>query len=54
MVDTDNANSPPREFPWKAGEIPPKDPYVYLYGILELPNVKAILTVQISAPQISV
>jgi hypothetical protein len=53
-VDTDNANSPPREFPWKEGEIPPKDPYVYQYGILELPNVKANLTVQISAGKISV
>jgi len=53
-VGADNANSPPREFPWKEGEIPPKDPYVYQYGILELPNVKANLTVQISAGQISV
>jgi len=54
QVDTDNANSPPREFPWKEGEIPPKDPYVYQYGILELPAVKALLTVQISAGKISV
>jgi hypothetical protein len=53
-VDTDNANSPAREFPWKEGEIPPKDPYVYQYGILELPSVKANLIVQISAPKTSV
>ena len=53
-VDSDNANSPAREFPWKEGEIPPKDPYVYQYGILELPAAKAILTVQISAPKSSV
>ena len=54
FVDTDNANSPAREFPWKEGEIPPKDPYVYQYGILELPSVKANLIVQISAGPISV
>src|ERR1700683_2990074 len=54
FIDTDNANSPAREFPWKEGEIPPKDPYVYQYGILELPNVKANLVVQISAGKISV
>src|ERR1700721_3175519 len=50
---TDNENSPPREFPWKEGEIPPKEPYIYQYGILELPNSKANLTVQISAAPIS-
>jgi hypothetical protein len=48
FVDTDNANSPAREFPWK------EDPYVYQYGILELPSVKANLIVQISAGPISV
>ena len=53
-VGADNANSPPREFAWNEGEIPPKTPYIYQYGILELPNVKAILTVQISAPKTSV
>jgi hypothetical protein len=47
-VGADTANSPPREFSWNEGEVPPKDPYIYQYGIRELPNVKAMLTVQIS------
>jgi len=49
-VNTDGANSSPREFAWPTGQPPPKDPYVYIYG---LPNAKATLTVQISVTKIS-
>jgi len=49
-VNTPGANSSPREFAWLTGQTPPKDPYVYIYG---LPNAKAILTVQISVVPIS-
>jgi hypothetical protein len=45
-VGTVDANSSPRIFGWPGA--PPKDPYVYQYGMQDPPNAKATLTVQIS------
>lgn len=47
-VGSDDANSSPRQFYWPGA--PPKDPYVYTYGMQEPPNSKGILTVQIVVP----
>jgi len=49
-VGTPDANSSPRQYDWPGA--PPKDPYVYIYGMQEPPNSKANLTVQITvAPE---
>jgi hypothetical protein len=51
-VNTVGADSSPRVYGWPG--VPPKDPYVYQYGMKDPPNAKATLTVQISVPEISV
>jgi len=47
-VSTPDANSSPKQFYWPGA--PPKDPYVYTYGMQQPPNSKGVLTVQINVP----